>query len=282
MAHKKYGWRIAGFVFRGLCALLIIGIVGLLAWRIIDRSIVPSAVKTITPNDKLCEAYEKSGGKLNIFYQEQGEYTREEKNYGYFANSGTLFIEEAKQLQFVLRYNNSTVKHTAEDYKYYIVTDKDGNKQTFYSKDEADNAAYKIDPTDSQKYIEEKIPELSRDDDLYDVTVTIMYDLTPDNEKDNDGKTPEAVKYERFHPTGDAISHKKTLYNYRKFIFDDIVIDKSVLAVMVDVYYKGEGEIDYEEEPYATLLLYYYEEKDDNIQYDLTKADKKAIEGYRD
>lgn len=240
MARRKYGWRIAGFVFKGVCMLLILGIIGLLAWRIIDRNVVPSAVKTITPNDRLCEAYEKNDGKLTMFYQEQSEYTREEKNYGYFANSGTVFIEEAAQLQFVLRYNNSTLKYTAADYA-----------------------------------LEE---EPSRDENIYDVTVTVMYDLTPDNDKDNDGKTEGAVRYERFYPTGDQISYKKTLYNYRKFIFDDIKIDDSVLAVMVDIYYVG--DLDYEETPYATLLLYYYEDKAENIEYKLTSADKKAIEKY--
>lgn len=276
MAHKKYGWRIAGFVFKGLCSLLIIGIIGLLAWRIIDRNIVPKAVKTITPNEILCEAYAEHGENLTMFYQEQTEYTREDKNYGYFANSGSVFIDEAEQLQFVLRYNNSTVKYTARDYTYYEVTDDDGNKQIFHSKVDADDAAYKIDPTASQEHIKEIIPDLSRDGDLYDVTVTIMYDLTPDNDKDNDGKTPEAVKYQRFYPSEDVISYKKTLYNYRKYIFDGIKIDENVLAVMVDIYYVN--DVDYDKDAYGTLLLYYYEE--DNTEYKLSSADKKAIMNY--
>ena len=84
MAQKKYGLRIAGFAFKALCSLVIIGVIALLAWRIIDRNIVPKEVKTITPNDKLCEAYNAHGSDLNMFYQEQTEYTREEKNHGYF------------------------------------------------------------------------------------------------------------------------------------------------------------------------------------------------------
>ena len=47
---------------------------------------------------------------------------------------------------------------------------------------------------------------------------------------------------------------------------------------MVDIYYVG--DIDYEETPYATLLLYYYEDKAENIEYKLSSADKKAIEKY--
>ena len=238
MPNKKYSWRIVGFIFKAMLTLLIVGIVGLLAWRIIDRSIIPSEIKTITPNLKLAQAYEENDGKLTLYYQEQGEYTREDKNYGYFANAGTVFIKEANQLQFILSYNNSTLEHTKEDYKLPI--------------------------------------EPARDELVYDVTVTIMYDLTPDNDADNDGETEEAVRYERFTPTTTPIMNQKTLYNYRKYIFDNIVIDESVIAVYLDIYYMG--DINYDEDTYGSLLLYHYTEE--NIEYKLTNADKKAIEGY--
>ena len=102
-----------------------------------------------------------------------------------------------------------------------------------------------------------------------------MYDLTPENKKDNDGKTPEAVKYERFFPS-DMISAKKTLYNYRKFVFDGIEITDDVIGVYVDFYYVG--DVDYSETPYGSLLVYYQGDKNRTIT--LTLDDKKAIEGY--
>ena len=67
MAHKKYGLRIAGFAFKGLCSLVIIGVIALLAWRIIDRDIVPKEVKTLTPNQKLSEAYEQVVAELESY-----------------------------------------------------------------------------------------------------------------------------------------------------------------------------------------------------------------------
>ena len=235
MPQKKYGWRVAGFVLKGLLALLIVSIIGILAFRIIDSKIVPSKVKTLTPNEKLCQVYDEYDGDLTIYYQDQGKYTREEKNYGYFANEGAVFIEEAQQLQVTISYNNSTLEHTKNDYR---------------------------------------LPETpSRDDQVYSISLRIMYDLTPENKDDNDGKTESAVRYDRIMPTGDIISHKKTFYNYRKAIFDNVVIDDTVIAVILDIHYVN--AINYNKDAYGSLLLYHFEEE--NLEYKLTLADKNAL-----
>ena len=237
MAHSKYKWRIFGFVVKTVCGIFIAAVVGLLFWRIIDSSIDPKNMNTLIPNDKLCDAYEQNGGKLTMYDQNQTTHTRGENNYGYFGITQSVFIKEANQLQFVFRYNNSTLKHTKEDFS---------------------------------------LPEIpSRDAEVYDVTVTIMYDLTPDNPNDNDGKTPDAVRFERFYPS-DMISAQKTLYNYRKFVFDDIEITDDVIGVYVDFYYVG--DIDYNEKPYGSLLLYYNGDKNRTVR--LTIDDKKAIEAF--
>ena len=103
-----------------------------------------------------------------------------------------------------------------------------------------------------------------------------MYDLTPENKDDNDGKTPEAVRYERFYPSK-MISAQKTLYNYRKFVFDDIKITDDVIGVYVDFYYVG--AINYDEKPYGSLLLYYSGDKNRTVR--LKTADIKAIESFK-
>lgn len=238
MAHKKYGWRIAGFIFKGLCTALILGIIGLLAWRIIDRSIDPESMKTITANDKLCEAYLENDKELTILTQEQNEYTQEEHNYGYFANGGSCYIKEAEQWQFVLRYNNSTLKDVAKDFDLNV--------------------------------------DLSREAHCFDVTLVIMYDLTPENKEDNDGKTEGTVRYERIHPSSFPLSYQKTLYNYRKFIFDGISLDKNVLAIYADIYFVG--NVNYDDKSLGTLLLYYYD--DESFEKKIAGEDKAAIEDY--
>ncbi len=237
MARTKYAWRIFGFIVKGLCGLFIAAVVGLLLWRIIDSSIDPDEMNAIIPNQKIAEAYRANGGKLTMYDQNQTTHTRGENNYGYFAVTQAVFIDEADQLQFVFRYNNSTLKYTANDYN---------------------------------------LPEIpSRDAEVYDVTVTIMYDLTPDNPNDNDGKTPEAVRYERFYPS-DMKSSQKTLYNYRKFVFDDIKITDDVIGVYADFYYID--DVDYAKKAYGSLLLYYG--KDKNRPVKLSASDKAAIESF--
>ena len=239
MARHKYKWRIAGFIFKALCTLIIAAIVILLLWRMIDNNNDPKDMDTVIPNSLLVDAYGEKGDSLNTFYQEQTRYTRGENNYGYFAITQSLIIDDIDQIQFVFRYNNSTLKYTKEDYSL------------------------------------DSIP--SRDAEVYDVTVTVMYDLTPDDKTDNDGKTAEAVRYERIFPS-QMLSAKKTLYNYRKFVFDGIKIDDSVIAVYADFYYVG--DIDYNEKPYGSLLIYHYEEE--NIARKLTKNDVKAIEAWKE
>ena len=81
------------------------------------------------------------------------------------------------------------------------------------------------------------------------------------------------MEYKRIQPTFDPLKHQKTLYNYRKYIFDGVKIDDSVLAVYIDIYYAG--EVDYDEQPYGTLMLYSYNEE--NITYKLSSSDKKAL-----
>lgn len=237
MVRQRYGWKIAGLIFKGICVFFVAGVFALLFWRIIDSKIDPREIRNITPNEILCDAYEQTDGKLEIFTQSQEPFTRAKENYGYFHIDDALFITEADQLQFTLRYNNSTIEHLVTDHSLNMLP--------------------------------------SRDEDLYDVSVVIMYDLTPDNDEDNYGDVEDAVKYERFFPS-ECVSAQKTLYNYRRFVFDGIEVTDNVLAVYVDIYYKG--AIDYDADAYGTLLIYDFETK--NEEYKLTLGDKKAITGY--
>ena len=238
MARSKYKWRLLGFALKILGGIFIAVVVGFLAWRIIDSKLDPREVDRIIPNKILCNAYEQNGGKLTLYDQEQATHTTAEANYGYFGITQAVFIEEANQLQFVFRYNNSTLKHTMEDYSLPAIP--------------------------------------SRDEEVYDVTVVIMYDLTPENSEDNDGQTPEAVRFERFFPS-EMKAAQKTLYNYRRFVFDGIEITDDVIGVYVDFYYVG--DVNYDDTAYGWLLVYYNE--DQNRPVRLSASEKKAIRDWK-
>ena len=108
--------RIIGRVFKLLLVLLILTVVSILGWRIFSSEDYTLAYG-IQPNEKLNAAYATHGEDLVLHYQNQNpSITRGERNYGYFSVIDSVFIPDAKQVQFVVRYNNSTLTHLKEDY----------------------------------------------------------------------------------------------------------------------------------------------------------------------
>ncbi len=234
------GGKILKYTFKALGLLLVFGTIGILLWRIFTSG-DPTEMKTLDANAKLVAAYEKvqaEGRSLDIFTQEQPtNITTAEHNYSYFSVSNVVFIRDAEQVQLTFRYNNSTIRHLAEDYD---------------------------------------LPEVpARDAELYDVTLYVAYDLTPDVAEDD-----ENVSWVRIKPTAsETTSAQKSLYNYRKFVFDGIDFNdktRPILAIHMDVYYVE--DVNYEEEAYGILPLYQYVYEIE--PYTLTDRDIKALEAY--
>lgn len=233
MIKKKFSAHILSFVFKTLCSLIIMAVVGIFLWRIFSSG-NPASMKRVIPNKTLCEAYLEHD-RINIFTQKQNTITRAENNSGYFAVTEAKFYEEAEQVQLVFRYNDSTLRHLKDDYNLDMIPDKSA--------------------------------------ELYDITLTIAYDLTPDDTSDNEGNDEGSVRFERIHPTYSQ-SEQKNLYSFRKFVFDGIKVDDSVLAVYVDIYYNQ--DIDYEKEAYGTLIIYDYKTKKNYAT--LSRSDRKVLD----
>lgn len=234
--------KILGPIFIGACLLL----TALLFLRICSQNNMPKEMETISVNDSLKTAYAEKGDQLSVIYQDYNIYSTESKvrldnngklieNAGkaYFAVPQAIFIPDAKQLQLVLRYNNSTLKYLAEDYKELCPT----------------------------------VPD--RSEDVYDITIVKVVDLTPENPDDNDN--PKYLAEERY-TISDIKSAQKQLHNYRRITFEDFELD-GALRVYLSIYYKG--AVDYEKDPYATVTIYESEKKD--LSYKLTKNDIKAL-----
>ncbi len=235
--------RVMKFILKALGLILVFGTIIFFLWRVFTSG-NPKDMERLTPNDVLREAYkaaEAEGRELAVFTQFQENYITsvQDKNYGYFGITDAKFVTDADQIQVLFRYNNSTIRHLVTDYN---------------------------------------LPETpDRDEDLYDVTLYVAYDLTPDISSDNDGNDPASVKFVRYFPTSQS-ADQKNLYNFRKFVFDGVdmdVTENPVLAVYVDIYYKE--DVDYDKESYGTLIIYDYASGRDAY-----KLDKKEIEALRD
>lgn len=252
MFGKGYIFTLIKGFFKLVIVALILFVVGILAWRFSEAT-PKKELLTLTPNEKLVEAYKEKGEKLVLVTQEQNSITRAEHNYGYFAVCDVVFIPEIEQLQILVRYNDSTLKALKNDYK-----------------------------EDFSHLGEGEYPDSSKD--WYDVSVLISRDLTPDNSEDNLGNVRDAIKLIRISPTSVAESTHEGRYSYRRLVFDGVTLDKETLAVFADFYYLG--DIRYKEEgfdvnndsAYGTLCLYTF--KDNDVFTELTKDDIKAIENY--
>lgn len=227
-----------------LFMLFILAVVVFLLWRIVSSG-APKNMETLVPDASLSEIYGQDGD-IYMFRQEQRSITSTDKNYGYFAITDYAVIPKANQLQAVFRYNNSTLRSTAEDFS---------------------------------------LPEAPpRDAQVYDVTLLLAIDLTPDNPDDNFGNSEESVSFVRCHGRVVA-SEQKNVYNFRKLVFDfadagvdiaSLIDQKLLLAIYADFYYTG--ALDYSADPYGTLCLYDFQSK--NVKVDLTKKDIAALKEY--
>jgi hypothetical protein len=172
-------------------------------------------------------------------YEEQGNelklYVQKQKvltDSGRFAVTDCVFIPEANQIQVTVRYNNSTLRYLAEDYELSEIPD--------------------------------------RKTEIFDVTIVKTTDLTPDNPDDN--LDENALMEERFYPSEEPKTAYKSLYSYRKFIFDNITWDDAV-GLFVDIYYND--DIEYSEKPYDVLCI--YDALMEMEERSLSGADKRVL-----
>jgi hypothetical protein len=244
MSRVSRAFRISGKIIKYFFILLIVAINAFFLWRIFSSN-DPSSMKALSPNEALFAAYETDGDLVGMFSQEQRSITSGEENYGLFAVTNAVFIPSANQIQVTVRYNNSTLRRTQE------------------------------------KYNLSEVP--AREDDVFDVSLLIVTDLTPDNKDDNLSVSDDAVKQMRISPSY-CEKDQKNLYNFRRFVFDlgdldlkQIVEDGTLISVFTDIYYAGDA--DYEKTPYGTLCLYDYITETYDVK--LSSVDKKAIEDWK-
>ena len=198
--RKSYALWITGILLRWLFALLIFSIIGFLCWRVFISDIPPATMDELNPNLPLAEAAAAKGEALVLYTQEEGTMTRAENNYGYFGITRCIFIPEAKQIQLVVRYNDSTLTAIQAD-----------------------------------RNMEQAPPKGVQ---ILDVTLVKRIDLTPEDLTDNTDTSPTVGK-ERYWPTGEPVIETTTLYTYCLYTFDNVTAEDAI-AVFADIYYKDD------------------------------------------
>ena len=117
--------RVIGRILKTAVSAVIFAVCIIVVWRMCSSG-DPKAIRTVTANETLVRVYREQGGKLTAYRQEQATITRAPESYGYFSVTRCVFFPEAKQVQLVVRYNKSTLKHLAEDKGLESVPPKDG------------------------------------------------------------------------------------------------------------------------------------------------------------
>ena len=146
MSRASVIFKRIGRLLKFLVFCIILTVCILLLWRVFSTSI-PKEIEDMSSNGKLTAAYADKGEDLYVFEQIYDDITRAERNAGYFGVPEAHFIPAANQAQIVFRYNNSTVKALAEDYSLPSVP--------------------------------------HRSEELFDVSMVLYIDLTPENKEDN-------------------------------------------------------------------------------------------------
>ena len=225
--------RVLGRVVKTSIGLFVFFINAIILWRVFFSASIPSDVKSLTVNEPLAAAYAQHGEDSDFCYQYQKSLTYAAHNAGYFGIPEYVIIPKAEQVQIVFRYNNSTLRHLAEDYGLAEIPDKS--------------------------------------EELFDVTLVRSTDLTPENRDDN--LDPTTITTERYQPTS-VVRDETSLYTYYRIVFDGVVLENGTLGLFADIYYKG--DLDYTKEAYGTLCL--YDDLSEWLEYDLSKADRRALE----
>ena len=104
---KIFSFRTLKKIIKVIGIVLVGGIYALLAYRLITGLGVPQRAKKLLWNDKAISAYESEGDNL-IIYKQDPEATF--GNDGYFSIYQVKYIPKISQIQFTIRYNQSTVK----------------------------------------------------------------------------------------------------------------------------------------------------------------------------
>lgn len=220
MATKPTPLNIVGRIIKTLFYTLIALMAAFLIWRVYFSTNVPKSIDRIIVTESLAEAYERQGESLEMFTQSQGTITRAEENYGYFSVVDFVIIPEARQIQAIFRYNNSTIEYIAEDYSL------------------------------------SEIPP--REKELFALSLTKTVDRTPENKEDNSDSS--SLKKEVYYPSEiiseQTLLYNFRRVVFEDVDISDAVGIFFDIRFMMDYAELDDGEYVYDDPVCGTLCIY--------------------------
>ena len=97
-----------------MIAVICVGVVGIIAFRIIAFNVYPSSVKNFYVNETFKEYYREKNGEVDIKTQKILAPYDDEDEGNFFCNHLYL-VDDINQLQVTVRYNNATVEKISRD-----------------------------------------------------------------------------------------------------------------------------------------------------------------------
>ena len=111
-------------ILKTITAICIIGVFGILAFRMLLFNNYPDSIKNIYFNDTLTEYYQLTEGNIGATTQNiRAKY--DDKDKGRFFCDNLIVISGADQLQISVRYNASNIADIAEELKLEALDDAD-------------------------------------------------------------------------------------------------------------------------------------------------------------
>lgn len=110
--QKIFSLRTLKLVIKVICVAVIVGIYGILAYRLATGLNAPKKATGMLWTEKAIAAYTSSGGKLTVYTEDLDDTLGKD---GRFAVYGVKFIPEIDEVQLTVRYNHSTVKALREE-----------------------------------------------------------------------------------------------------------------------------------------------------------------------
>ena len=138
LARKIFSWHSFKFVIKVLVHLVIIGIIGLLLFRLFTNA-PTSKMNALLRTEEDVQAYSETGGNLTVLKQQLSYYN---DSSGRFTLYEVRYIVETEELQFTIRYNNSTTEalrklypdDTISDTPFvFVLQDNNENMYTSYN-----------------------------------------------------------------------------------------------------------------------------------------------------